>query len=130
MRQGLSIELATMLYALTYIPYVVLTRMMATTDDAQLGRPLTGLEILPGMLIVAAFLTVLFFFLSGWARDVQRVQIGGFALPFATRWTFWSGIFTALILVTVPLSYTFTNVSIPFMQLLMRGDVLIIAPLG
>ena len=35
---------------------------------------------------------------------------------------------TALILVTVPLSYTFQDVSIPFMQLLMRGDILIIAP--
>jgi hypothetical protein len=36
---------------------------------------------------------------------------------------------TSLLLFTVPLSLTFEGVSIPFMQLLMRGDVLIIAPL-
>ena len=30
---------------------------------------------------------------------------------------------------TVPLSFTFERVSIPFIQLLMRGDLLIIAPL-
>jgi hypothetical protein len=34
-----------------------------------------------------------------------------------------------MILVTVPLSYTFANVSIPFVQLLMRGDILLVAPL-
>jgi hypothetical protein len=46
-----------------------------------------------------------------------------------TRYTVLSGIGTALVLFTVPLSFTFTNVSIPFIQLLMRGDILIIAPL-
>jgi drug/metabolite transporter (DMT)-like permease len=33
-----------------------------------------------------------------------------------------------LLLVSVPLSYTFAGVSIPFVQLLMRGDIIIIAP--
>jgi hypothetical protein len=46
-----------------------------------------------------------------------------------TRYTLISGIGTALILFTVPLSFTFENVSIPFIQLLMRGDILLIAPL-
>ncbi len=32
-------------------------------------------------------------------------------------------------LFTVPLSYTFQGVSIPFIQLIMRGDILVIAPL-
>src|SRR5690606_26478974 len=40
-----------------------------------------------------------------------------------------SGFGTALILFTVPLSFTFTDVSIPFIQLLMRGDILLIAPI-
>jgi hypothetical protein len=43
--------------------------------------------------------------------------------------TFLSGIGTALVLFTVPLSFTFEGVSIPFIQLIMRGDVLIIAPI-
>jgi drug/metabolite transporter (DMT)-like permease len=45
-----------------------------------------------------------------------------------TRWTFLSALGTALVLFTVPLSFTFVGVSIPFIQLLMRGDILIIAP--
>jgi len=40
-----------------------------------------------------------------------------------------SGFGTALVLFTVPLSFTFQGVSIPFIQLLMRGDILVIAPL-
>ena len=46
-----------------------------------------------------------------------------------TRYTLLSAVGTALILFTVPLSLTFTDVSIPFIQLLMRGDILLIAPL-
>jgi hypothetical protein len=34
-----------------------------------------------------------------------------------------------MVLCTVPLSFTFSDVSIPFIQLLMRGDILLIAPL-
>jgi hypothetical protein len=50
-------------------------------------------------------------------------------VPVPTRYTVLSGVGTALVLFTVPLSFTFTNVSIPFIQLLMRGDILVIAPL-
>lgn len=125
----ISIEFATLLYMLAYLPYVVLTRMLATTADPQMGRSLTGLEILPAMMITGAVFTYAFMLVAGWGRGVHKVAIAGLRIPFATKWTFWSGVFTALILVTVPLSYTFENVSIPFMQLLMRGDLLIIAPL-
>jgi hypothetical protein len=125
----ISIERATLLYALAYLPYIVLTRMMATTPASWLDRPLTGLEILPAMLTLAAVFTYLFMGLAGWTRDVTRVRVAGLALPFADRWTALSGLCTAVILFSVPLSYTFVNVSVPFIQLLMRGDLLLIAPL-
>lgn len=128
-KRWISIEMAVLLYTLAYLPYVVITRMLSTSSDANVGRPLTGLEILPAMLIAGAVTTYGFMLLSGWGRGVARVKVAGISIPFATCWTFWSGVFTALVLVTVPLSYTFENVSVPFMQLLMRGDVLIIAPL-
>lgn len=128
-KQLIGIEAATLLYAAAYLPYVVVTRMLATTPDPALGRPLTGLEILPAMMITGGIATYAFMLAFGWGRGVHRISIGGISLPFASKWTFWSGIFTALILVTVPLSYTFEKVSVPFMQLLMRGDLLIIAPL-
>lgn len=130
MQRRLSIEWATALYALSYLPYVILTRLMATQPSAALGRPLTGLEILPGMVTTAGIATYVAMVAMGWSRGVTRVRFGGLALPFAGRWTFWSGVFTALILVTVPLSYTFAGVSLPFIQLLMRGDILILAPLA
>ena len=93
------------------------------------GRPLTGLETLPASLIVNLVLTYLFIWLSGWHRDAHGVNIGGTRVPVPTRYTVLSGIGTALVLFTVPLSFTFTDVSIPFIQLLMRGDILVIAPL-
>ena len=53
----------------------------------------------------------------------------GRRIPVPTKYTFISGIGTAFILFTVPLSFTIQDVSIPFMQLLMRGDILVIAPM-
>lgn len=125
----ISIELLTIIYALTYLPYVMIIRHIGTMQTTDLGRPLTGLEILPGMLIAGMVFTFIFIYWSGWYKDALQMKIGPVTMPWADRWTLASGICTAVILVSVPLSYTFKDVSIPFMQLLMRGDVLIIAPL-
>ncbi len=123
------IELLSLLYFLAYIPYAVLTRGLATVQYAPFGRPLTGLEILPATTLLSGALTLAFVWLSGWWRDAHQSRRLGFTFPRPTRWTMLSGIGTAMLLFTVPLSFTFKGVSIPFMQLLMRGDVLIIAPL-
>ena len=56
-------------------------------------------------------------------------MIAGRRIPVPTRYTLLSGVGTALVLFTVPLSFTFEGVSIPFIQLLMRGDILLIAPI-
>jgi hypothetical protein len=123
------IELLALLYFLAYVPYGVVTRWFATVDFVPLGRPLTGLEVLPAVTILSGILTLLYAWLSGWVRRAHQWRAFGRSWPRPTRWTFLSGIGTALLLFTVPLSFTFKGVSIPFMQLLMRGDVLIIAPL-
>jgi drug/metabolite transporter (DMT)-like permease len=118
-----------LLYMLAYIPYMVITKQLASTPAASLGRPLSALEILPATLMVSGLMTFVFIGLSGWWRAAHQRQIGGITLPVPTRWTFLSGICTALVLFTVPMSLTFQGVSIPFIQLLMRGDVLLLAPL-
>jgi len=123
------IELLALLYFLAYIPYAVLTRWFSSVEFAPLGRPLTGLEILPAATILSGVFTFLFAWASGWVRRAHQWRAFGLSWPAPTRWTFLSGIGTALLLFTVPLSFTIRGVSIPFMQLLMRGDVLIIAPL-
>ncbi|HXC60477.1 MAG TPA: hypothetical protein VN645_14270 [Steroidobacteraceae bacterium] len=125
----LPLESIVGLYFISYIPNIILTRLATSGVNAERGRPLTGLETLPVSLIINLLLTYAFIWASGWHRDAHRIQIGAARLPVPTRYTALSGIGTALVLFTVPLSFTFTNVSIPFIQLLMRGDILLIAPL-
>lgn len=117
------------LYLLAYLPNVIITKLVTSTPHPGLGRPLTGLETLPASLIISMLLTYLFIWWSGWHRDAHGVMIMGRRIPVPTRYTLMSGVGTALVLFTVPLSFTFEGVSIPFIQLLMRGDILLIAPI-
>lgn len=126
---GFALEGFVFLYLLSYLPNVVITKLVTTTPNAALGRPLTGLETLPASLIISTVLTYAFIWVWGWHRDAHSVRLLGLRVPMPTRYTFISGIGTALVLFTVPLSFTFKGVSIPFIQLLMRGDILIIAPI-
>lgn len=128
-KKSLSVELLTLLYFLSYLPYIMITRFLATARLEGLGRPLTGLEILPAMLLIAAVLTYAYCWQAGWFADVHRLKVGPVRLPFAGRDTLILGLCTAVIITVVPLSYTLTGVSIPLIQLLMRGDILIIAPM-
>lgn len=125
----LPIEMWVGLYLLLYLPNVMVTRWVTTNPHPTLGRPLTGLETLPASLIISLVMTYIFIWWSGWYRDANTIDVAGRKIPFPTGLTFLSGIGTAMILFTVPLSFTIRDVSIPFMQLLMRGDILLIAPL-
>lgn len=127
--RAFPIEVTVLFYVLAYLPNVMITRLVTTTPIAALGRPLTGLETLPASLIVNLVLTYGFIWASGWHRDAHAVRVAGLRIPCPTKLTLLSGIGTALVLFTVPLSFTFKGVSIPFIQLIMRGDILIIAPL-
>jgi hypothetical protein len=124
-----SLEWIVFLYFISYVPNILVTKLVTSEVHPDLGRPLTGLETLPASLIINLILTGIFIWLSGWYRSAHSRQLGRVRVPVPTRYTFISGIGTALVLFTVPLSFTFVNVSIPFIQLLMRGDILIIAPL-
>jgi hypothetical protein len=129
MRKRLPIEFFALLYLLAYLPYVLAVRWLASVPYPPLGRALNGLEILPATMILSGALTGVFVLLSGWSKDAHHRKIWGLTLPWPTGWTVLSGVGTSLLLFTVPLSFTFAGASIPFMQLLMRGDVLVIAPL-
>jgi hypothetical protein len=123
----LPIELLTLLYVAAYVPYAVLTRWVSVRPGSD-GKALSGLELLPPTLIMGGLLTLAFVQLCGWTRLTRRTSVAGFCVPWPTGWTALSGLGASLVLFTVPLSFTFKDVSIPFMQLLMRGDVLVIAP--
>ena len=124
-----GMEWLVLCYFLSYLPNVVLTRAATTTTRAPALRPPSGLEVLPASLILNLLLTLAFVYAFGWQRDAHGVRVGAMRLPAPTRYTLLSGIGTAFILFTVPLSLTFRDVSIPFIQLLMRGDILLVAPL-
>jgi len=125
----LPIEGWVVLYLLLYLPNAMITKLVTSTPDPEIGRKLTGLDTLPASLTISLVLTYIFVWLSGWHRDAHGKVIGGWRIPVPTRDTTLSGIGTALILFTVPMSFTIENVSIPLMQLLMRGDILVIAPI-
>lgn len=127
--RNFPLEGIVILYLLAYLPNVIVTKLVTTQPHAGLGRPLTGLETLPASLIFSMILTYIFIWLSGWHRDANAIEVAGARVPVPTRYTLLSSIGTALVLFTVPLSFTIPDVSIPFMQLLMRGDVLLIAPI-
>lgn len=114
-------------YMVTYAAGAALTRQAAVVTG--LGGAPAGLEILPATTLLSGILTYAFVGLTGWWRDAHSLTIWGHTLPCPTVWTAVSGLGAALLLVTVLLSFTFGDVSIPFMQLLMRGDVLLVAPL-
>jgi len=128
-RRAFPLEGFVGLYFLFYLPNVIITKLVTSLPHGALGRPLTGLETLPASLVLNTLMTYAFIWWSGWHRDANTVKIAGLRVPMPTRYTLISGIGTALIVFTVPLSFTFKGVSIPFIQLLMRGDILIIAPL-
>ncbi len=114
-------------YFLCYVPYGALTK--ALTAGALPGQPpVTGLSILPLSVATSAVAMVAFLTLAGWWRDAAQWRLGPWSLPRPTRWTFLAGLATAAIVVTTTLAYTFDGVSIVFVMLLMRGGVLVIAP--
>jgi drug/metabolite transporter (DMT)-like permease len=129
MSRWLRLEWIVPAYFASYLPNIILLKLVTTPVHPGLGRPLTGLEALPAPMVMNMLMTYAFIWLSGWHRDAHGVHIGGHRLPVPTLYTIASGVGTALVLFTVPLSFTFRNVSIPFIQLLMRGDILVIAPL-
>lgn len=109
-------------YFLVQTAYVMLTRLTS-------GPAAGGLAILPYSLLVVMALTFLFFWLSGWYRDLDWRRFGAWSLPVPARETVLSGIGSAMMLSVIPLAYSLPEVSIPLMLVLQRGGVLAAAPL-
>lgn len=122
-----SIWLAAFGYFACYAPYAALTKALSSGWG---GRPpLTGFEILPYSTLASLVGMLAFLGATGWWRSAARREVWGLSLPSPTRWTLLSGLCTAAIIGTTTLSYALTGASIVFMMLLMRGGVLILAPI-
>lgn len=116
-------------YFACYAPYSAFTKMISQGTLPGMEQKISGFELLPITTITS--LVGMFIFLSAmrWWRHAGHRQFFGIAIPFPGPWTFLSGISTGAIIATTTLAYTFGGVSIVFMMLLMRGGVLVIAPI-
>lgn len=116
-------------YFACYVPYSALTKALSRgLLPGMEGQGIGGFALLP--LSVGASTVGMLVFLTAmrWWRFAGRRLILGVLVPWPGRWTFLSGLCTAAIVATTTLSYTFAGISIVFVMLLMRGGVLVIAP--
>ena len=116
-------------YFAFYVPYSGITKLLSKGMFSEKGGSISGAEILPTVLLgtVLGFILILLF--TGWWKHAGKVKFLGRKIPFVThKFTFFSGIATAVIIATTTLAYSFTGISIVFAALLMRGGVLLMAP--
>lgn len=112
-----------------YVPYSYLTKVLSDGDLSSLGgQGLPGLSLLPVSVAASALGMLAFITAMRWWRHASHRLVAGWRWPCPTRWTFLSGLCTALIIATTTLAYTFEGISIVFAMLLMRGGLLVMAP--
>ncbi|NOK34783.1 hypothetical protein HMI49_16410 [Corallococcus exercitus] len=116
-------------YFACYLPYSALTKALSLGALPGMSAGLPGFVLLPSTAL--ATLVGMFAYLawSGAFQHAGRLRVGPVVLPWPGRWTFLSGLCTTGIIATTTLAYTFDGTSIVFMMLLMRGGVLVLAPL-
>ena len=107
-------------YFVFYVPYSFLIKIVTNRFWPGLDETVSGFRLLPGVVIAVAILLPLIIAYQGWWKYVTRRPRALVVL---------SGLGTAIIIGTTTLNFTFTGVSIIFALLLMRGGVLIIAPM-
>lgn len=113
-------------YFAAYAPYSALAKALSS---GSLGPALDGFVVLPLAVAASTVGMVVFLTATGWWRAATRTTLLGFSLPTPTKLTVLSGTCTAVILLTTTMAYTFSGMSIVFAMLLMRGGVLLIAPI-
>lgn len=116
-------------YFACYAPYSALTKLISQGKLPGMGRAVSGFELLPVTTVASMVAMFTFMTAMGWWEYAGRRVVLGVRVPFPGRWTLLSGLCTAAIIGTTTLSYTFGGISIVFMMLLMRGGVLVLAPL-
>ncbi len=126
---GAEIWLFAAGYFLAYVPYAAGTKALSRGVIPGLPGKVDGLTLLPVSVLASVIGLLLAFTALGWWRHASRWRVGGLDLPRPGLWTGLSGLCTAAVIGTTTLAYTFEGVSILLMMLLMRGGVLVLAPL-
>lgn len=117
-------------YFACYIPYSLLTKLLTKgLIPGSEGHAIAGFAILPLSAVAASLAMLVFVSAMRWWKHANHTRILGFDVPRPSRWTLLSGVCAAGTVGTTTLAYTFEGVSIVFAMLLMRGGVLVIAPI-
>ena len=107
-------------YFAFYIPYSFLIKIITNRFWPGVDETVSGYRLLPGVVVAIALLLPLIITYQGWWKYTTRRPRALVIL---------SGLGTAVIIGTTTLAFSITGVSIIFALLLMRGGVLIIAPM-
>ncbi|MDF1695922.1 MAG: hypothetical protein P1U56_08830 [Saprospiraceae bacterium] len=128
--KNLSIWMLALGYFGFYVPYGAMTKALSKGLFSETGTVISGFQMLPSV-VIATFITLaIIAHYTGWDKFAGHKTIFGKNIPFSTnKWTLFSGIATAFIIMTTTLAYSFVGISIVFAALLMRGGVLLMAPL-
>lgn len=116
-------------YFICYWPYSALTKALSSGLLPGMARGISSFELLPLTAVGAVVGMICFLTYKGWWKYSGRTKIFGVEILCPNKWTFFSGVCSSAIIITTTLAYTFKGVSIVFIMLLLRGGVLIIAPL-
>lgn len=107
-------------YFAFYAPYAALTKAVTSGMIAGVPKGSVGLELMPYVIVATIVTACLALTLLDWWK---------YARPFAGSPVVFSGLGTASIIACTTVAYSFKGVSILLALLLMRGGVLIMAPL-
>jgi protein-tyrosine-phosphatase len=116
-------------YFAFYVPYSALTKALSNGLLPGMQGRVSGFELLPATAIATALTMPLIITLLGWWKHVDSRRVLGLRVPVPSHGSAVSGLAFAVIIATTTLAYTFEGISIVFALLLMRGGVLILAPL-
>lgn len=128
MQAAPSIWVFAFAYFAAYAPYSALTKAISKGLLPGMDHGVSGFAMLPCAVMASLVGMVVFLTGMGWWKYASRRRIAGIEVPWPGRMQAISGLATAVIIGTTTLAYTFSGVSIVFMMLLMRGGVLVIAP--
>lgn len=128
-RYGLGIWGLGLGYFLFYAPYSGLTKAVSNGFLPGSHGPLRGTILLPASIAAVAVGMLGFITVMKWWNYAGHREFLGLSIPFPRRLTFLSGMCMATIMGTTTLAFSFEGVSIVLVLVLLRGGVLIIAPL-
>lgn len=117
-------------YFASYVPYSTMVKMITKGIAPGMdGVGFKGFQIQPLVVFGSVATTFLFISLARWWKYATHSTIFSISIARPQWFTFISGLCLAGVIFTTTLAYTFDGISIVFAMLLMRGGVLVMAPL-